>query len=180
MLTRGKKDALIKDLREKIEAANALFLTNLVGATANDNAKVRKDVRDSEGSIIITRNTLFRLASEGTYAEEFLKNLKGTNAIALASGDAPGVAKALSDANDNIEAVTLGGGFLKGKELSPEDVIALAKLPSREQMLATLLATFNAPVSAFVRVLDAVKRQKEEGGESVVSAPEEATETTEA
>jgi large subunit ribosomal protein L10 len=171
MLTRVEKEALVGDLKEKIEKANALFLTNFVGATANDSAAVRKNVRDAEGTVVVTKNTLFRLASQGTYAEELLKNLKGTNAIALAFGDAPAVAKAIDDASSTVAAVTLGSGYLGTKLLSTQEVIALAKLPSRDQMLATVLATFNAPVSAFVRVLDAIKRQKEEGG---AAAPVEA------
>jgi large subunit ribosomal protein L10 len=72
MITRQSKDAVIKDLKEKIVSANGLFLTNLIGISANDAVALRKEVRDSQGSIVVTRNTLFGKASEGTYAEELL------------------------------------------------------------------------------------------------------------
>ena len=178
MLTRAEKEALVSELKEKIENARALFLTNLVGVGANDSAAIRKSVREASGAVVVTKNTLFRLASEGTYAEELLKDLKGTNAVAFAFEDAPGVAKAVHEASESNDVVSLKDGFLNQKPLTAEEVVALAKLPSRDQMLATLLATFNAPVSAFARVLHAINEKKKEGGEAVEAAATE-TETTE-
>lgn len=164
MITRSEKDAKIKDLKEKIESANALFLTNLIGISANDAVALRKQVRDSKGAIVVTRNSLFGKASEGTYAEELLKDLKGANAIAFAFEDAPGVAKAVYEASKSLELVTLGDGYLKQKLLKSAEVQVLAKLPSRDEMLGTLLATFNAPISAFARLLNAIKDEVEAQG----------------
>lgn len=166
MITRSQKEAQVAKIKENIAASRALFLTNLVGLDSNTAVSVRKNVRDANGAVVITRNTLFELAAKGTKAEGVLKNLKGNNAVAFAFEDAPGVAKALYDASkEHEEIVFLSAGLLGDEELSKEKIIELAKLPSRDQMLATLLATFNAPLSAFVRVMDAVKRKKEEGGE---------------
>ena len=168
MITRAEKEAVIASLRSEIQKASAIFLTNLVGVPANDAARVRKTVRDASGKIIIARNKLIEKAAQGTTAEPLLKNLKGSNAIALAFGQhAPAVAKALHGAESELEPVTFKAGILDGKLLSRNDVVTLAKLPSRDQMLGTLLATFMAPVSAFVRVLDAVKTKKETGELSV-------------
>jgi large subunit ribosomal protein L10 len=161
MLTRQDKEQIVSGLREKIEKAQALFLTNLIGIESNKAVELRKKVRDAKGTIAVTRNTLFRLAAKGTYAEELLSDLKGTNAIAFAFDDAPSVAKVIFEAKSEDEVITINKGILDGKVLSEQEVVALAKLPSRDQMLATLLATFNAPVSAFVRVLDAIKNDKE-------------------
>lgn len=179
-MTRAEKDAVIADLKEKIEKANALFLTNLIGISANSAVDIRKKVRDAKGAVVVTRNTLFGKASEGTYAEELLKDLKGTNAIAFAFEDAPGVAKAIYEASKEMEQVTVKDGFLMQKLLPATEVEALAKLPSRDEMLGTLLATFNAPISAFARLMNAVKDEVETQG---VAKPAElkvaATETAE-
>lgn len=174
MLTRSDKEALIEGIRANINDAQALFLTNLIGVSANDAVAIRKKVRDAKGNIVVTRNTLFQKAAEGTYAEELLKGLKGTNAVAFAFEDAPAVAKALYDANKENELVSLGDGYLDQKGLTKGQVLELAQLPSKDQMLATLLATFNAPVSAFVRVLFAIQEQKESGATPVAAATEEA------
>lgn len=176
-MTRAEKDAVIKDLKEKIEKSQALFVTNLVGIEANAAVSIRKQVREAKGAIVVTRNTLFGKASEGTYAEELLKDLKGTNAVAFAFEDAPGVAKAIFEASKDLEPVVLGKGFLDQKLLSEAEVSALAKLPSRNEMLGTLLATFNAPVSAFARLLNAMKDEVEKQG---VTKPAELKVTAEA
>ncbi len=162
MMTRAEKDVVVASLREKIEKSQAVFLTNLVGIPSNDAVRIRKTVREAKGFMAITKNTLFARAAKGTFAEELLKDLKGNNAVAFAYEDAAAVAKAVNDATGEFEEiVVIKGGMLGSQKLNKAEVVALAKLPSRDQMLATLLATFNAPVGAFVRVLDAVAKQKE-------------------
>jgi large subunit ribosomal protein L10 len=162
MMNRAEKDVVVSSIREKILKSQAVFLTNLVGIPSNDAVRIRKSVRDAKGFVAITKNTLFARAAKGTMAEELLADLKGTSAVAFAYEDAAAVAKVINDASGEFESiVTIKGGVLGTQKLSNKDVIALAKLPSKNQMLATLLATFNAPASAFVRVLDAIKQQKE-------------------
>lgn len=167
MMTRAEKDAVVSSVRENIEKAQAVFLTNLVGIPSVDSVRIRKNVREANGRVVITRNTLFARAAQGTYAEGLLANLKGTTALAFAFEDAPGVAKIINDATGEFkDIVTIKGGMLGTQTLSIAEVIALAKLPSRNEMLGTLLATFNAPVSAFARVLFAIQEQKGGGAEA--------------
>ncbi|MBT4791063.1 MAG: 50S ribosomal protein L10 [Halobacteriovoraceae bacterium] len=161
MITRASKDAVISDLKEKITNSRAMFLTNVVGMKANDSVALRKTIRESNGALVVTRNSLFGKAAEGTYAEELLKGLKGTNAVAFAFEDAPSVAKALLETSKAIELVKLGKGYLNEELLEAEQVMALAKLPSRDEMLGTLLATFNAPISALARVMNSIKDEME-------------------
>ena len=163
MLSREQKQTIIDGLKGDIDKAQGLFLTNLIGITANDSVRIRKEVREAGGKVVITRNTFFGKAAEGTYAENALKELKGTNAIAFAFEDAAAVAKVLKEAGKDLELIDLKAGFLEQKELTKEQVVELANLPGRDQMLGTLLATFMAPVSAFARVMHAIKEQKEEG-----------------
>jgi large subunit ribosomal protein L10 len=171
MLTRAQKEQKIAGLKSDIENANALFLTNLIGITSNDAVGIRKGVRENEGKIVITRNTLFAKAAEGTYAAELLTGLKGPHAVAIALGDAPGVAKCLKEAGEDHEVVEFKGGYLKGEALSIDQIKMLAALPSRDEMLGTLLATFMAPIAAFARVMHAIGEQKAEGSPAVEAAP---------
>lgn len=164
MITRESKNAVIKDLKEKIENSKAMFLTNVIGISANDAVELRKKVREAKGGIVVTRNTLFGKAAEGTYAEDLFKGLKGTNAVAFAYEDAPGVAKAIFETSKELEVVSLGKGYLGTELIDETQVAALAKLPSRDQMLATTLATFQAPISAFARLVNAIKDEIESQG----------------
>lgn len=172
MMTRAEKDAVVSSIKEKIEKSQAVFLTNLVGIPSVDSVRIRKNVRAANGHMVITRNTLFARAAVGTHAEGLLKDLSGSSAVAFAYEDAAAVAKIINDAAGEFEnIVTVKGGILGTQTLSKAEVVALAKLPSRDQMLGTLLATFNAPVSAFARVLFAIQEQK-----SGAAAPAAATE----
>jgi large subunit ribosomal protein L10 len=163
MMTRAEKDAIVSSVKEKIEKSQAVFLTNLVGIPSVDSVRIRKNVRDAKGHMVITRNTLFARAAKGTHAEGLLVDLKGSSALAFAYEDAAAIAKIVNDASTEFEnIVTVRGGMLGAQKLSKAEVIALAKLPSRPLMLGTLLATFNAPVSAFARVLYAIQEQKEQ------------------
>lgn len=162
MMTRAEKDAVVSSIKQKIEKSQAVFLTNLVGIPSVDSVRIRKNVRDAKGHMVITRNTLFARAAKGTMAEGLLADLKGSSAVAFAYEDAAAVAKVVNDASGEFtDIVTIKGGILGTQKLTKAEVIALAKLPSRNEMLGTLLATFNAPVSAFARVLFAINEQKQ-------------------
>lgn len=163
MLSRSDKEAIVKSLKTDFDNAKAVFLTNLIGVTSNDAVEIRKNVRDMQGKIVVTRNNLFKKAAEGNGASVLFENLKGPHAVAFAFEDVPGVAKCLKTAGSAHEVVELKSGFFDGKELSTAEVKHLADLPSRDEMLGTLLATFIAPVSAFARVMHAIKEQKEAG-----------------
>jgi large subunit ribosomal protein L10 len=172
MMTRAEKDAVVSSIKEKIEKSQAVFLTNLVGIPSVDSVRIRKNVRDAKGHMVVTRNTLFARAAKGTFAEGLLQDLKGSSCVAFAYDDAAAVAKVVNDASGEFEnIVTIRGGQLGTQKLSKAEVVALAKLPSRNQMLGTLLATFNAPVSAFARVLFAIQEQKQ-GGAAAPAATE--------
>ena len=163
MLSRSEKEAIIQDLSKDIGRAKAIFLTNLIGIKSNEAVSVRKAVRDSNGKMVVTRNTLFKKAAAGTPAEALVANLSGPHALAFAFDDPAAIAKSLKEAGASLELVELKGGVLDGQMLTKAQVKQLADLPSRDQMLGTLLATFLAPVSAFARVLYAIQEKKEKG-----------------
>ncbi|MBF0316176.1 MAG: 50S ribosomal protein L10 [Oligoflexia bacterium] len=167
MMSRSEKTVVIDELKQKINASSAMFLTNLVGISSNSAVRIRKDLRAVNAKIVVTKNTLFGKASEGTVGQELLAGLKGSNALVFVDGgEAPAVAKVIHQASKEFEAVVIKGGILDGKKLSVPDIEVLANLPSRDQMLGTLLATFNAPISAFARVLDQIAK-KSGGGDTV-------------
>ena len=160
-MTKPEKEEIVAKVKGNIEKADALFLTNLVGISANDSVLMRKKVRDANGYIVIAKNTLLARAAKGTYAEGKVKDLSGPSAIAFSFKDPAAVAKVLNDFSKQNELVSLRSGYLGTKEVTKKDIEMLASLPSRDQMLGTLLATFMAPASAFARVLYAIKEQKE-------------------
>jgi len=164
MLNRSQKEEIVKEVNALLTSSKAVFITNVVGMPSVESVKLRADIRSLKGQVVVTKNTLFKLAAEKTAAEDLLKNLSGPHALVFAneSGDPAAIAKALNTAIDAHPCISFKGGILDGKIISGQEVKQLAGLPSRDQMLGTLLATFMAPVSAFARVLHAVKEQKEQ------------------
>ncbi|MBI2521313.1 MAG: 50S ribosomal protein L10 [Bdellovibrio sp.] len=164
MFTRAEKEAIIDGLKQNIDKAQAIFLTNLVGLQSNDAVRIRKSVRDANGKLVITRNSLFERAAKGTKCEPIFKNLKGPHAVAFAYGDAAAVAKCLKEAGEEFEEFAkLKAGLLNEQVLNAAELMQLSNLPSRNQMLGTLLATFMAPVSSLARVLNTIREEKEKG-----------------
>ncbi len=161
MLRREEKEKIVSSLKTEIDKAQAVFLTNIIGVTSNDANNVRKALRGVDGKVIIARNTLLKRAAAGTKCEKMLENVTGPSALAFAYKDPAAVAKALKDAGKELELISIRSGVLGTQFLGADQVKALADLPSRDQMLGTLLATFLAPVSAFARVMHAIKEEKE-------------------
>lgn len=164
MMNRAQKEEIVQGLKKDIEGARALFLTNLIGVGSNDSTEIRKNVREANGKVVITRNTLFARAAAGTPAEKMMADLKGPHALAFAFEDAPAVAKVLKNAGKDHEVVEFKAGLLNGEELSIAQIKELADLPSREEMLGTVLATMMAPVSAFARLANSIKDECEKQG----------------
>lgn len=162
MMTKPQKDEVVAKVKTNIDKADALFLTNLVGISANEAVALRKQVREAKGYICIAKNTLLARAAKGTFAEGKISELKGPSALAFSFEDPAAIAKILKDFSTTNQNVTLRAGYLGTKEISAAEIQMLASLPSRDQMLGTLLATFMAPASAFARVLYAIKEQKEQ------------------
>ncbi len=154
MLTRDEKGAIIESLKGDIEKAKGIFLTNVIGLTSNDGVALRKEIRDADGKLVVTRNTLFGLASKGTPAEELLSDLKGPQAVAFAFEDAPGVAKALKEAGKTHELVELRGGLLDGKALSVQEVHT-AKFNDGMSRISCIETIRNLVTNrVFIRVID--------------------------
>lgn len=165
MLERSGKQIIVEDLAQRMDRANAIFLTNLIGIQSNVANDLREHLREVDGDILVSRNTFFKKAGEGRVVSAILENLKGPHALAFAYSDPSAVAKCLKKARKENEVILLGGGVLGESVLLPQEVDRLADLPSKKDMIGILLATFNAPLSALVRVLDGIKLQKESDSE---------------
>ncbi|MCY4524259.1 MAG: 50S ribosomal protein L10, partial [Halobacteriovoraceae bacterium] len=159
MMTRQKKEQVLKGLKEDISKACALFQTNLIGIKSNDANALRKELWNVKGKVVVAKNTLFKRAVQGTYAEKSWSNLKGSSAMVFAFEDPAAVAKCFKKMED-LETIALRGGYLEEKELDLKQIKALANLPARPQMLATLLAGLVGPLSPFAPPLGGPPAEK--------------------
>jgi large subunit ribosomal protein L10 len=154
---RADKAAVVTEVGERLDAAEAAVLTEYRGLNVPAMAELRAALRASGGTYKIYKNTLVRIAAHerGLDIDDLLV---GPTAIAFVDGDAAGVAKALRDFARTNPALVVKGGLLGTSVLSGEDVKALADLPSRDQLLAEIAGLFAAPAQQFASLLDAVPR----------------------
>ena len=169
-----KKQQQVADLKEKLSNAIAGVLVDYKGISAGDDTKLRKELREAGVEYTVVKNTILRLAFEGTELTELNNVLEGTTAIAISTEDYTAAARILGNYADKNDSFNLKGGFLDGKAIDLATVTALAKLPTKEVLLATVCSAFNAPIAAFARVIKAVADKAGEGAEA--PAAEEAAE----
>jgi large subunit ribosomal protein L10 len=154
---RADKAAVVTEVGERLDAAEAAVLTEYRGLNVPAMAELRAALRSSGGTYKIYKNTLVRIAARerGLDIDDLLV---GPTAIAFVDGDAAGVAKALRDFARTNPALVVKGGLLGTAVLGADDVKALADLPSRDQLLAEIAGLFAAPAQQFASLLDAVPR----------------------
>ena len=155
---RQNKEAIVAEFAEKLKEAKAAFLADYRGLDVDQANDLRNKLRDAGVEYRVIKNTLLRLAAKGTDAECLDEYLSGPTAIALACEDPVAPAKALVEFAKKNDVFELKAGVLDGKLLAVSDITALAELPSREELLATMLGSMSAPATNFVGVLAAVPR----------------------
>jgi len=157
----------LSGLRDSLSGIDTFYVVDYQGLSAGQLGKLRKDIREKGGQLIVAKNTLINIAlQEG--GRDFGDALKGPSAIVLAHEDPAGVAKALSDAakgNDRgIPAVK--GGFVEGNKVDVRVVERLASLGSKQSLQGELVGVLSAHLSSFVGILEAYREKLEGEGQS--------------
>jgi large subunit ribosomal protein L10 len=156
-INREKKEELVQIYKEQIARSSVLIFTDYRGATVAQVNALRSRLRANDTTYMVAKNTLIRIALEQSGRElEYDGLLDGPNAVAFVGEDIGKGVKALKDwiRETGGELVTIKGAILERDVLNASRTEALSELPTREQMLAKLLGTINAPASQLVRVIN--------------------------
>lgn len=151
-----QKMKVVADLADMLSSSCAGVLVDYKGITVADDTKLRADLRAAGIRYTVVKNTLLSLAAKQAELEGLDEVLTGTTAIATSKDDYVAAARILSKFADTHKNFTLKSGFIDGKVISNDMLTRLAKLPSREVLLATVCNVFNAPISAFARAIQAI------------------------
>ncbi len=169
-----EKKAKVAALKERIGAAVAGVIVDYKGTTVEDDTKLRKELREAGVEYTVAKNTLIRIAVEGTALSAMDDQLNGTTAIATSSEDYVAAARILSKFAENHENFTVKTGFIDGEIISLEKIDELAKLPSKEQLLTNVAYVFAAPMASFARAIQAIIDKDGAPAEEAAEAPTEA------
>ncbi len=172
MLTKNQKHELVKELTEKIKAAKSVVFVDFKGLKVKDATILKKSLRAEQVEYVVVRKTLIDIALKNAGIEGAnIAKIEGQVALSLSNADEVAGAKIIDTFAKTNENVKMLGGVLATQLMTAAEVKALAKVPSKQQLLGQLVGTLNAPVSGFVNVLagnlrglvgvlNAVKEQK--------------------
>jgi large subunit ribosomal protein L10 len=144
-ISRERKEELVTQYVDLLGQSRGVFLAEYKGITVHQLEKLRADVRDANGAFHVAKNTLLRNALEATGNPIPEELLLGQTAAGFALGEIPSLAKTLVDFADEVDQFSLKGGIMAGQFLTVEEIHALAKLPSLDQLRAQILGLINAP-----------------------------------
>ncbi len=138
-MNRKEKEQAISDLGERVKGFRAAVLTNYRGLNVEQLNHLRQRLREEKISYHVVKNTLMKLASKGTDLEKLGDYFEGPTAIAISYGDPVLLAKILSEFVKTQPSLEIKVGLIQGKVASPEEVKALATMPSRQVLFAQIL-----------------------------------------
>ena len=169
----NKKKEEVKELSEKMKEAKLILLTDYRGISVVDDTDLRRDLRNIKATCNVIKNNITRRALKENGIEGLDKELVGPTAVIMSNEDYLEPAKAIYNFTKNNDYYKIKGGVIEGKVMTAEEIITLAKLPSRETLLSMLAGALLGNISKVAVALDQVRIKKEAGAESA-EAPAEA------
>ncbi|PIE70278.1 MAG: 50S ribosomal protein L10 [Deltaproteobacteria bacterium] len=158
-MNRTEKQQLVQDLHERLSRASITVATDYKGLDVEKLNQMRRELREAGVEYQVVKNTLLKLASQGTDAAAMQDVFTGPTAIALSYDDPVALAKVISKFASDYDHLDIKAGVLEGKSLDVKEIEALSKLPSREVLLAQVLSAMNGVPRALVTALSDAPRQ---------------------
>jgi large subunit ribosomal protein L10 len=158
MKKKSDKEKDLEALKKDFEKAQSIFVTGFEKLTVQQDFDLRKTVRGAGGNYKVIKNNLAEKASQGTPAEELLKELSGMTSLAYTSKDPVALAKALTTYAKANPSFTFKAGLVEGRVIDVKSIQQLAALPSREEILSKVLFLILASAQRLVTVVNGVGR----------------------
>ncbi len=182
-ISRSRKEELVETYREQLERSNGMVFANYLGLSVPQMEELRGEALDNDGEIFVVKNTLMSIVLQNADIAPPEGLFSGPVVTAFCHEDVPPLAKLFRDFAKEAEegAFEIKGGFLEGKYLSPEETLSIADLPGRDELMAQVLRSINAPatqitgavasgVRQIMNVVQAYVDKMEEGGASAEAA----------
>jgi len=173
-VARPEKVQEVEELADRFTRSSIAVVTDYRGLNVGDMVAFRGRLREAGVEYRVSKNTLSRFAADKSGSEAIKEDLVGPTAIAFAYDDPVAVAKIVSDFARTSRILQVRGALLGDRRIGPEEVTRLAELPSRDVLIAQVLGGMKGPIAGLVNVLsgvtrnlvgvlDARRRQLEEG-----------------
>jgi len=155
-----EKQAVVAEVSAQVALAQTIILAEYRGIAVADITKLRANARKSGVYFHVLKNTLARRAVQGTPFEALAEKMVGPLVYSM-SADPVAAAKVVFDFAKTNDKLVIKAGAMSGSVMSAEQVGVLAAIPSRDELIARLMATMNATTAKFVRTLAAIRDKNE-------------------
>ncbi len=163
------KQPIIQEIASQVAGAQSVVLIDYRGLTVAQDTEFRKGMREAGIIYKVYKNSMMKRAFEGTEFEKLDPVLEGPNAIAISKDDATAPARMIAKYAKTMEAIEIKAGIVEGDYYDADGIKNIASIPSRDELIAQLLGSLQAPMANFARVIDQLA---EKGGYEAI-APEE-------
>ncbi len=163
----NQKKEEVKKLADEMKEAKLILLTDYRGINVVDDTILRKDLRNANAKYTIIKNNITKRALAECKIEGLDDKLEGPTAVIISNEDYLEPSKIIYEFTKKNDFYKIKGGVIDGKVMTAEEIITLAKLPSRETLLSMLAGALLGNISKVAVALDQVRIKKEESGEKV-------------
>ena len=154
-----KNKQAVKDLREKLASAKSVIFAHYHGLSASEVGNLREELKQNSNEILVTKNTILKIAlKEEGYEEDLSKTLQGPVATVIGYEDELSPLKTLTDFAKEKELPNIQAGFIEKTFTLKEKLEELAKIPSKEVLIAKMIGGFKSPIIGIVNVLGASQK----------------------
>lgn len=154
-----QKELIVGELAEKFQKAQSMVFYDYIGLTVAEVSALRNQFRAAGVEYKVIKNTMLKRAADSLGLSGLDPYLSGPTAVAFSYTDPVAPAKILMDFIKQVKKTEIKSGVLMGRVIDAEGVKALATLPSREELLAKMLGSLNAPATGLVMVLSGTLRK---------------------
>lgn len=158
-MNRREKEHVVSDLSKKIEGYKAVVLTHYRGLNVEQIKQLRRRLREDKVDFHVVKNTLMKIASKGTDLEKLNDYFEGPTAIAISYGDPVLLAKTLTEFIKTQVPLEIKAGLIEGRISPPEEIKALATMPSRELLLAQIVGGIQMAGGQVVGIIHSLLQQ---------------------
>lgn len=150
----------VAELNQIITGSTSTILASYQNLSVKDASNLRKKLREAEAQFRVVKNTLLRLAAQGTDAEPMVSELAGPTAMATTATDPVAMAKALVDfARESKGLISIKSGVVDGQVISAESVQALSAIPPKQILYAQVVGGLQSPITGLVGTLQSTLAQ---------------------
>lgn len=180
-----QKQQAVADVADKMQRAQCMVVVDYRGLTVDEVTKLRTEFRNAGVEYRVIKNNMLKRAADSLNMEGVDEYFLGPTAVAFGYEDPVAPAKIMVKFRKDTDKTQIKGGILDGRPIDEAEVVSLSKLPSKEELLAKMLGSLNAPITKFAMALSAVPRglavalgkvveQKEQGVEPQPQAEQSA------